>query len=58
MAAKRKECPVCHVPVVKENDWTLTTPHREVFVFCTLDCLSDGAYKLSNFGEFADDQED
>jgi hypothetical protein len=51
--ARRKECPVCDAPVESGEDWTLQTPLREKFTYCSVDCLIYGADNLD-----LDDAED
>lgn len=53
----KKQCPTCESPVQPLDDWQLTTPLKEKFVFCSLDCLIYGADNLSTLAEDDDSDE-
>lgn len=55
MGAPRKACPVCDLPVVAGEDWTLRTPENEKFVYCSKDCLIYGADNLLDADRFKDE---
>lgn len=48
---KRKECPVCTNTLYPESNWVMTTPLKEKFTFCSVDCLIHGADNLSELDD-------
>ncbi len=53
---ERTKCPVCETPVLRSDDWTLTSPHKERFLFCSLPCLIDGASNLDEIGVLSNEE--